>query len=160
LEERRGESWDGGRKIGNTQGSLSVQHLQPVDNVGRRCQKGEQEDGKEVTPHQLDDLMLELGPEVLRCHGIWRTSFEVDADRDCQSIISRSRHCKRGNKRGECGDMQGPRRRRREEKQPIFCFSGLQCWSARHLPVGAQTFLSTLETPFNWASAQLEAWIY
>ena len=35
--------------------------------------------GREVGARQLDDLMLELGPEVLRCQGIWRTSFDPNS---------------------------------------------------------------------------------
>ena len=69
-----------------------MQHLQPVVNVGCCCKKGEtlildfsspfqvsKKIGKAVTARQLDDLMLELGPEVLRCRGIWRTSFHPNS---------------------------------------------------------------------------------
>ena len=71
-------------------------YVQTIDVVSLKVSK---KAGKDVSPRELEDLMIELGPEALRCRGIWRTSF--DSKFMPIVIVNRSYYARTGNSETE-----------------------------------------------------------
>ena len=71
-------------------------YVQTIDVVSLKVSK---KAGKDVSPRELEDLMIELGPEALRCRGIWRKSF--DSKFMPIVIVNRSYYARTGNSETE-----------------------------------------------------------